>query len=133
MSHIDLMELVRDKIKGLKAYQVENQDEGTKLHANENPYPPSPELLNKIFQQLDELQLNRYPDPDCRELKKAIANRTGASTEQIIIGNGSDELIQYLMQVLCNEGETIASTQEFPPTADGKPFAEPKDPRYVEL
>ncbi len=80
MSHIDLMELVRDKIKGLKAYQVENQDEGTKLHANENPYPPSPELLNKVFQQLDELQLNRYPDPDCRELKKAIANRTGAST-----------------------------------------------------
>ena len=47
MSHIDLMKLVRDKIKGLKAYQVENQDEGTKLHANENPYPPSPELLNK--------------------------------------------------------------------------------------
>ena len=39
MSHVDLMELVRDKIKGLKAYQVENLDEGTKLHANENPYP----------------------------------------------------------------------------------------------
>ena len=108
MSHIDLMELVRDKIKDLKAYQVENPDECIKLHANENPYPPSPELLNKIFQRLDELELNRYPDSDCRELKKAIANRTGASIEQIIIGNGSDELIQYLMQVLCDEGETIA-------------------------
>ena len=108
MSHIDLMALVRDKVKGLKAYQVENLDEGTKLHANENPYPPSPELLNKIFQRLDELELNRYPDSDCRDLKKSIANRTGVSTEQIIIGNGSDELIQYLMQVLCDEGETIA-------------------------
>ena len=108
MSHIDLMELVRDKIKDLKAYQVENLDECTKLHANENPYPPSPELLNKIFQRLDELELNRYPDPDCRNLKKTIANRTGALPEQLIIGNGSDELIQYLMQVLCNEGETIA-------------------------
>ena len=108
MSHIDLMALVRDKVKGLKAYQVENLDEGTKLHANENPYPPSPELLKKIFQRLDELELNRYPDSDCRNLKKAIANRTGVSTEQIIIGNGSDELIQYLMQVLCDEGETIA-------------------------
>ena len=64
MSHIDLMELVRDKIKDLKAYQVENLDECTKLHANENPYPPSPELLNKIFQRLDELELNRYPYPD---------------------------------------------------------------------
>ena len=108
MSHIDLMALVRDKVKGLKAYQVENLDEGTKLHANENPYPPSPELLKKIFQRLDELELNRYPDSDCRDLKKSIANRTGVSTEQIIIGNGSDELIQYLMQVLCDEGETIA-------------------------
>ncbi len=108
MSHIDLMELVRDKIKGLKAYRVENLDDGIKLHANENPYPPSPELLNKIFQRLDELQLNRYPDPDCKDLKKAIANRTGVAMEQIIIGNGSDELIQYLMQVLCGEGETIA-------------------------
>ena len=108
MSRIDLMELVRNKIKDLKAYQVENLDECTKLHANENPYPPSPELLNKIFQRLDELELNRYPDPDCRNLKKTIANRTGALTEQIIIGNGSDELIQYLMQVLCDAEETIA-------------------------
>jgi histidinol-phosphate aminotransferase len=108
MSRVDLMELVRDKVKGLKAYQVENLDEGIKLHANENPYPPSPELLKKIFQRLDELELNRYPDPDCRNLKQAIANKTGALPEQIIIGNGSDELIQYLMQVLCDEGDTIA-------------------------
>ena len=108
MSRIDIMGRVRTNIKGLKAYQVENLDEGTKLHANENPYPPSPELLEKIFQRLDKLELNRYPDPDCRNLKKAIAHRTGALTEQIIIGNGSDELIQYLMQVLCDEGETIA-------------------------
>ena len=108
MSRIDITQLVRDKIKGLKAYQVENLDEGTKLHANENPYPPSPELLKKISQRLDELELNRYPDPDCRSLKEAIANTTGALPEQIIIGNGSDELIQYLMQVLCDEGDTIS-------------------------
>ena len=108
MSQIDLMGLVRANVKELKAYQVENLDEGTKLHANENPYPPSQELLDKIFQRLDKLELNRYSDPDCRNLKKAMAARTGVLTEQIIIGNGSDELIQYLMQVLCNEGETIA-------------------------
>lgn len=108
MSHVDIMELVRNKIKGLKTYQVENMDEGTKLHANENPYPPSPKLLKKIFQRLDKLELNRYPDPDCRNLKQAIANTTGTLPEQIIIGNGSDELIQYLMQVLCDEGDTIS-------------------------
>ncbi|MBT5868545.1 MAG: histidinol-phosphate transaminase [Nitrospinaceae bacterium] len=108
MSQIDLMQWVRSNIKSLKAYQVENLDEGIKLHANENPYPPSPELLNKISQRLKELELNRYPDPDGRNLKTAIANKVGVRTEQIIIGNGSDELIQYLMQVLCDEGRTIA-------------------------
>ena len=50
MSHVDLIELVRNKVKELQAYQVENLDEGIKLHANENPYPPSPELLKKLFQ-----------------------------------------------------------------------------------
>ena len=108
MSRVNLMELVRGNVKSLKAYQVENLDKGIKLHANENPYPPSPELLKRIFQSLEELELNRYPDPDCRKLKQAIGNKTGALPEQIIIGNGSDELIQYLMQVLCNEGDTIA-------------------------
>ena len=108
MSCIDLMGLVRNKVRGLKAYQVENICEGSKLHANENPYPPSPELLKKIFLRLDELELNRYPDPDCSNLKKAISKMTSALPEQLVIGNGSDELIQYLMQVLCEEGDTVA-------------------------
>ena len=72
MSSIDLMELVRKNIKSLKAYQVENLSNKTKLHANENPYPPSPDLLKKVFLRMDELELNRYPDPDCRNLKQAI-------------------------------------------------------------
>ena len=108
MSQIDLMGLVRGTIKDLKAYHVENLSQGTKLHANENPYPPSPELLEKILRQLGTLELNRYPDPDCKDLKNSISNKTSVSTEQIIIGNGSDELIQYLMQVVCDEGDTIA-------------------------
>ena len=108
MSSIDLMSLVRNKIKNLSAYHVENLSDEIKLHANENPYPPSPELLKRILLGLGELELNRYPDPECKNLKQAIANKTGALPEQIIIGNGSDELIQYLMQVLCDEGDYIA-------------------------
>ncbi len=108
MSSIDLMRLVREKIKTLNAYHVENLNNEIKLHANESPYPPSPEILKRVFIRLNELELNRYPDPECRCLKQAIANKTGALPEQIIIGNGSDELIQYLMQVLCDEGDCIA-------------------------
>jgi histidinol-phosphate aminotransferase len=108
MSQINLMDLVCEKIKSLKAYHVETVENGIKLHANENPYPPSPELLKKILTRFEKLNLNRYPDPDCKTLKEAISTRIGVPTNQLVIGNGSDELIQNLMQVFCNEGDTVA-------------------------
>jgi histidinol-phosphate aminotransferase len=108
MSQINLMDLVCAKVKSLKAYHVETVEEGIKLHANENPYPPSPELTKKILARIEKLDLNRYPDPDCKILKEAISTRIGVPKNQLVIGNGSDELIQSLMQVFCNEGDTVA-------------------------
>ena len=108
MSQINLTDLISKKVKNLKAYQVEDVKEGIKLHANENPYPTSPEFTKIILNYLKNLDLNRYPDPDCKILKKTISNRIETPTNQLIIGNGSDELIQNLMQVFCNEGDTIA-------------------------
>lgn len=102
------MDMVCEKVKNLKAYHVETVEEGIKLHANENPYPPSPELLKTILDRLEKLDLNRYPDPDCKKLKEAISGRIGVPKNQLIIGNGSDELIQNLMQVFCDAGDTIA-------------------------
>ena len=108
MSQINLMDLICEKVKNLKAYQVETVKEGIKLHANENPYSPSPELTKKILERFKSLDLNRYPDPDCKKLKIAISARIKVNSNQIVIGNGSDELIQNLMQVFCNAGDTIA-------------------------
>ena len=108
MSQINLLDLVCNKIKNLKAYQVETVEEGIKLHANENPYPPSPELKKIIQTRLERLELNRYPDPDCKILKEAISSHIQIPPKQIVVGNGSDELIQCLMQVFCDEGDTIA-------------------------
>ncbi len=108
MSQINLLDLVCENVKNLRAYHVETVESGVMLHANENPYPPSPELLNKILTRLEKLELNRYPDPDCKALKEAISNRTGVSANQLVVGNGSDELIQSLLQVFCKEGDTVA-------------------------
>ncbi len=102
MSQINLLDLISNKVKNLKAYQVETVEEGIKLHANENPYPPAPELKKIIQTRLENLELNRYPDPDCKILKEAISSRIQISPKQIVIGNGSDELIQCLMQVFCD-------------------------------
>ncbi len=108
MSQVNLMNLVRDKVKALKAYHVETIDAEIKLHANENPYPPPPELFNRLQESLKSFQLNRYPDPDSQVLKETIAEINRVPAESIVIGNGSDELIQLILQIFCDEGDAFA-------------------------
>lgn len=65
-----------------------------KLNTNENPYPPSPKVQEAI-RSLDVYTLRLYPDPDCLELRKALAADKGLSPEQVFIGNGSDEVLAF--------------------------------------
>jgi histidinol-phosphate aminotransferase len=70
-----------------------------KLDANESPYCPLP--LEKIFSKQDVLRcLNRYPDPEAKTLKKALAKDLKVTDKNILFGNGSDELIYYLITTL---------------------------------
>ena len=63
-----------------------------KLNTNENPYPPSPEVLKVLKEGCNEL-LRLYPDPDSSELKQAIANNFALEREQVFVGNSSDEVL----------------------------------------
>ncbi len=108
MSNIDLESKVRPAIKKLKAYHVDAFDCEVQLHANESPYPPPPELLQSLGIQLGDLELNRYPDPACQTLRATIAKRIGLAAGQIVVGNGSDEMIQILMQIFCESGDCVA-------------------------
>lgn len=65
-----------------------------KLNTNENPYPPSPRVLEAIRQAADE-SLRLYPDPDCRLLRETIAAYYGLQTDQVFVGNGSDEVLAF--------------------------------------
>ncbi len=107
MSNLDLIQLVKEKVRSLKAYQVENIDAEIKLHANENSFSPPPEILKQFEDVFKTTELNRYPDPDCRPLKQTLAKRLGVAPESLAIGNGSDELIQILLQIFCDSGETV--------------------------
>ncbi len=107
MSNLDLMQLIKDKVKSLKAYQVDNVDCAIKLHANENSFPPPPEILKLFEDVFKTTELNRYPDPDCRPLKQTLSKRLGVAPENLAIGNGSDELIQILLQVFCDPEDTV--------------------------
>lgn len=107
MASVELINLIRDKVKTLKAYQVENPDCPIKLHANESPFPLSEELLNHFQECLKDIQLNRYPDPESRSLKQTLSRKLGVPAGQFVIGNGSDELIQLILQIFCDSGDSI--------------------------
>ena len=69
-----------------------------KLNTNECPYPPSPRVLDAIREAADG-RLRLYPDPECLELRAAIAKREGLTTpDQVFCGNGSDEILAFAFQ-----------------------------------
>src|SRR4030065_1961532 len=67
-----------------------------KLASNENPLGPSPKALDALRDSLS--RVNRYPDAHAYYLKEKLARRLGVTPENIILGNGSDEIIQLISQ-----------------------------------
>ncbi|MDR0473858.1 MAG: aminotransferase class I/II-fold pyridoxal phosphate-dependent enzyme [Treponema sp.] len=65
-----------------------------KLNTNENPYPPSPAVIEAIRRAAGE-KLRLYPDPSCTIMREAAAKRWGLKPEQIFCGNGSDEILAF--------------------------------------
>ncbi|GHU64211.1 histidinol-phosphate aminotransferase [Spirochaetia bacterium] len=65
-----------------------------KLNTNENPYPPSPKVIEAITKAADE-KLRLYSDPGCTEFRESVAARYGADVEQVFAGNGSDEVLAF--------------------------------------
>ncbi|MFZ8861853.1 MAG: aminotransferase class I/II-fold pyridoxal phosphate-dependent enzyme, partial [Thermocrinis sp.] len=88
--------MIHPRIRGLSAYKTETTPCKVKLSSNELPIKFPEEVKRKIGEVVSSLPLNRYPDPQATELKEVIAKRFGVSTDNLVLGNGSDELIQYL-------------------------------------
>lgn len=99
--------LIRPEILEMAAYQAEVADVPVKLDANENPYGFSAGLLKKLFTELERVPLNRYPDAEAVELKDVLQRKMGVSPEQILLGNGSDEILQALMLTFWSEGAKL--------------------------
>jgi len=97
-----LLRWIRPEIQKLSAYHVANADGLIKLDAMENPYLLAENIRHDLQQKLAVTALNRYPDPHAKTLTAALHTYMRvASDRAIILGNGSDELIQILaMSVL---------------------------------
>ncbi len=99
---------VRDDLADLRPYGAPQIDVPVRLNTNENPYPPSPRLVRAVADAVAEAAgtLNRYPDRDAVELRKDLADYLGhgLTAGQVWAANGSNEVIQQLLQAFGGPG-----------------------------
>lgn len=103
---------IRPEIQALSAYHVPDASGYIKLDAMENPYRFPDELTSKWLEMLGQAELNRYPDPAASRLKqKIIATLNIPENAEIILGNGSDELIQMIMMAISAPDRAVLSIE----------------------
>lgn len=78
-----------------------------KLNTNESPFPPSPKVM-KALTRAEVLKLNLYSDPTCAPLDAAIAKHFELQPENVLSGNGSDEVLAFAFRAFCGEGKGVA-------------------------
>ena len=101
-------DLVRPEILALKAYSVPNAEGMVKLDAMENPYTLPGPMRSELAQVLSRVDLNRYPDPGGRKLRELLARKMNVPAGmEILLGNGSDELIQMITLALARPGTSM--------------------------
>ena len=96
---------VRPEVRQLVPYEAKHMPECIKLDANENPFPWPAGMREDLFSE--NLMFNRYPDGMAQDLKRAIATYTKTPTEGILVGNGSDELIQLILLTFGGLGKSM--------------------------
>jgi histidinol-phosphate aminotransferase len=101
-------DLVRPEILALKAYPVPSSDGMVKLDAMENPYTLPEALRRELAAALARVDVNRYPTPSPQKLRAAIVRRMSVPAGmEVLLGNGSDELIQMLITALARPGAAM--------------------------
>ena len=103
---------VRPEIQALSAYHVPPSSGMVKLDAMENPYHWPASMVDEWLQVLRDVQVNRYPDPMAAELKEDLKLLMGVDpAHQVVLGNGSDELIQIMAMALAQPGRTVLAPE----------------------
>jgi histidinol-phosphate aminotransferase len=106
---MDMSGRIRDAVERLAAYTPGEQPADRsviKLNTNENPYPPSPRVV-EAMRSFDPDKLRRYPDPMSLALRDTIASRHGCVREQVFAGNGSDEILALCTRAFVPNGGSV--------------------------
>ncbi len=102
---------VRPFLQNLEAYTPGEQRAGediVKLNTNESPYPPAQAVIDAVADCARDLRT--YPNPNADDLRAELAAYHNLSTDQILVGNGSDEILRLLVHAFVSPGDQIAIT-----------------------
>ena len=101
-------DVIRNEVLAMSAYHVQSASGMVKLDAMENPYSLPAELLQSLGASLAACELNRYPDPTAPALKARLRAVMGIPDGlELLLGNGSDELIQIMIQACARPGAVV--------------------------
>lgn len=105
-------DFVRENVRKLKGYEPgfqPKEKDFVKLNTNENPYPPSPEVIEALKKGINE-DLKKYPDPRADDLKDMVAVMNQVTPDEVLIGNGSDEVLSIIFRCFVTEGTRVLIT-----------------------
>ncbi|WP_041065032.1 histidinol-phosphate transaminase [Thiolapillus brandeum] len=103
---------IRPEIQALSAYHVPDASELVKLDAMENPYTWPQDLRREWLKRLSHVDVNRYPDPRAKDLAGELRLAMQVPGEMaVLLGNGSDEIIQMLALAVSGQGRSILSVE----------------------
>lgn len=100
----------RSNVNAMAAYQPGEQpsfkSSVIKLNSNENPYPPSPKAIEAL-RAIDADHLRRYPNPFANEFRQAVSQVLGVPSDWVIVGNGSDDLLNIVIRACTEPGRKV--------------------------
>ena len=99
--------LIPDKVKNIEAYSPNLTPVPVRLDANESPFVPSKAVLDELAAAVYDIPFNRYPDPYASELISAFSGVFGVNSENVVAGNGSDELISLIVSGFLASGDSV--------------------------
>ena len=103
---------VRDEVRALGRYAVAQVDGWIKLDAMEDPYALPAELAVAVGKAIERAAINRYPDGDARGVKAALREAFALPDDvALLVGNGSDELIQIITAAVVRAGDTVLAPE----------------------
>jgi len=103
---------IRSELRALSAYHVQNAENYIKLDAMENPFVWPEELRAKWATLISQTDVNRYPDPSAEPLKQHLRQTMSIPDDMsVMLGNGSDEIIQIIAMTMAAPGKVILSAE----------------------